>query len=323
MNVKRPPTCSEQDQAAPKRGPGQKRDDQVEKIAAVLDAHPNSYFRVPVLLDILETYAGYLKPTAPTDKARRATNLSAFLGRRCEQNKRGYEHSWNHERDPMFTHGVKFLFYSKFCSATADGLQEGTVETFKAGQEALAVQAQQLAVHREADNATLGLVNEADIKGGPASPLLAAAVSAGPPQVLPMGGGATRESALKMATEIAVADVSAVSHTLGGGGTLDLSKEEADGIFDLFEDGPTNEAAAPVPEPSQISAGEVAGAPVARSLGKGGVVVGVMQQRHVLELQELQRIQVQQSQELEQRLLASRRPQLQPTEAAGAGGHSS
>jgi hypothetical protein len=227
----------------------------VEKIAAVLDAHPNSYFRVPVLLDILETYAGYLKPTAPTDKARRAANLSAFLGRRCEQNKRGYEHSWNHERDPTFTHGVKFLFYSKFCSATSDGLSEGTVEMFKAGQEALAVQAQQL------DNATWGLVNEADIKGGLASPLLAAAVSAGPPQVLPMGGGASRESALKMATEIAVAAVSTVPRAPGGGGTLGLSKEEADGIFDLFDEGPINEAALAVPEPQIDGGGEAAAGP--------------------------------------------------------------
>ena len=101
----------------------------------------NSPFRAPVLLEILETYADYHKPNAPTEKARRASNLSAFLGRRCEQNIS--KHSWNRLRDPDFTHGVRYLFYSKHSTHT---LKAGSMESFKAGlEQAQASQAQQLA----------------------------------------------------------------------------------------------------------------------------------------------------------------------------------
>jgi hypothetical protein len=65
------------------------------------------------------------------------------------------------------------MYYSKFSLVTAEGLQEGSVDTFKAGQAAVAVQAQQFAVGREVDN----MVDEGGAKGGPASPLSADCIS--------------------------------------------------------------------------------------------------------------------------------------------------
>jgi hypothetical protein len=287
----------------------QKRDcegGQVQKIAAVLDANPDAYFRVPVLLDILETYAGYLKPSAPADKSRRAANLSAFLGRRCESNNRGYAHSWNHERDPAFTHGVKYLFYSKFCKGAA--LREMTVEKFKAGLVALDAQAQQLAVGWEVD-----------VEGKLSSPLLAV-VSASPAHVLPAGRGTAEWSALESAPKLAVAAPStAVSRTPEEGTALGLIKEQAGGLVNFFEEGPANDMAFASSSVPRIG-GEVAGPLVARSLDESGcgslalpIIVplcypevpvvevgsmGVMHKRHKRELQELQEVHAQQAQEL-------------------------
>jgi hypothetical protein len=212
--------------------PGHKPDIQAEKIIAVLDACPNEYFRVPVLLEILEMYAGYHKPNAPTEKMRRAANLSAFLGRRCEQNssKRGYEHSWNRLRDPNFTHGVKYLFHSKRSTLAARALKAGSMESFKVGlQQALASQEQQHA--GVPTGMPLPAVLPAALPAR-ARPLQALTKSTGPPgDKSTPGGKSTQGDAVA-----AVACKVEPAH-------FRLSKEEADDILDCFlaEDGPMNQ----------------------------------------------------------------------------------
>ena len=119
---------------------------QVEKIMWVLDSMQDRYFRAPVLLDILETHVGYLKPGAPPDKVRRAANLSVFLGRRCQEG----EHLWERRRDPGSKHGVKYMYHSK--KSAQDPTEAGNIDAYKkvadaeeAAEAAKAAQAAQAA----------------------------------------------------------------------------------------------------------------------------------------------------------------------------------
>jgi hypothetical protein len=118
----------------------------VEKIMWVLDSMQDRYFRAPVLLDILETHVGYLKPGAPPDKVRRAANLSVFLGRRCQEG----EHLWERRRDPGSKHGVKYMYHSK--KSAQDPTEAGNIDAYKkvadaeeAAEAAKAAQAAQAA----------------------------------------------------------------------------------------------------------------------------------------------------------------------------------
>jgi hypothetical protein len=248
--------------AAPKRQRqklGYKPDIQTEKIIAVLDACPNQYFRVPVLLEILETYADYLKPNAPTEKVRRAANLSAFLGRRSDEQNIS-KHSWNRLRDPDFTHGVRYLFYSKHSTLA---LKAGSMESFKAGlEQALASQAQQLEgcstpSQRCADQEAgkhiyvTNMGTETALLGGalvPKSidrtletgfigmPLLAALPASSRPLLMTDNKSTSMQGNKSKSTQS--------EKSMQGDEDLRLSKEEADEILDCFltEDDPMNQA---------------------------------------------------------------------------------